>query len=384
MGVDADDTIIGGKGADTVQFDANVSGLTDLELKNVEKVEIVDINLDGYGIRLDLWLQTESLQISGAGENDTILGGYRADTITGGAGADALYGNDGADLFVADASDLIDGGLGDDTVRYATGFEAFADGNLVNVERVVITNSGNAAYDFSDQSEKLNISGGAGSDTLHGGSGADTLSGGSGNDLIIAVDTDGLLDGGAGTDTVRFAAAVSAANLADQDLVAIEKVEIAGTGAAAYDFSAQSEGLNITGSAYVDSVTGGKGADSISGGVGADSLDGGAGNDTLFGGVGDDTLVGGTGNGEVLALNKVKGVRAALAVSTELVAAARQEQNANCLAIGAQQNNLEQAKALITSALENQYFGAIDSSRRIINVGEYENLGTIEGWMIEG
>ncbi|MEY4320378.1 MAG: hypothetical protein RLZZ471_319 [Actinomycetota bacterium] len=95
-------------------------------------------------------------------------------------------------------------------------------------------------------------------------------------------------------------------------------------------------------------------------------------------------LVGGTGNGEIIALNKVKGVRAALAVSTDLVASARQEQNANALVIGANQTDLEQAKKLIQAALENEYVGAIDSSRRIINVGEYENLGTIEGWLIEG
>lgn len=95
-------------------------------------------------------------------------------------------------------------------------------------------------------------------------------------------------------------------------------------------------------------------------------------------------LVGGTGNGEIIALNKVKGVRAALAVNTDLVAAARQEQNANALAIGANQTGLEQAKSLIHAALENEYVGAIDSSRRIINVAEYENRGTIEGWLIEG
>jgi len=95
-------------------------------------------------------------------------------------------------------------------------------------------------------------------------------------------------------------------------------------------------------------------------------------------------LVGGTGNGEIIAINKVKGVRAALAVNTELVAAARQEQNANALVVAAGHTNLEQAKTLITTALENDYVGAIDSSRRIINVAEYENRGTIEGWLIEG
>jgi ribose 5-phosphate isomerase B len=95
-------------------------------------------------------------------------------------------------------------------------------------------------------------------------------------------------------------------------------------------------------------------------------------------------LVGGTGNGEIIALNKVKGVRAALAVSADLVAAARQEQNANALVIGANHTGLDQAKQLIQTALDNEYVGAIDSSRRIINVGEYENLGTIEGWLVEG
>lgn len=95
-------------------------------------------------------------------------------------------------------------------------------------------------------------------------------------------------------------------------------------------------------------------------------------------------LVGGTGNGEIIALNKVKGVRAALAVSAELVTAAREEQNANTLVIGASHTSLDQAKALITTALGVDYVGAIDSSRRIINVAEYENRGTIEGWLIEG
>ena len=95
-------------------------------------------------------------------------------------------------------------------------------------------------------------------------------------------------------------------------------------------------------------------------------------------------LVGGTGNGEIIALNKVKGVRAALAVTKDLVALARQEQNANALAIAAAHTSFDEAKALITAAFENEYFGAIDSSRRIINVAEYENRGTIEGWLIEG
>lgn len=95
-------------------------------------------------------------------------------------------------------------------------------------------------------------------------------------------------------------------------------------------------------------------------------------------------LVGGTGNGEIIAINKVKGVRAALAVNPEQIIAARNDQNANALVIGAGHTNLDSAKNLVTAALENNYIGTVDSARRIINVGEYENRGTIEGWLIEG
>jgi len=95
-------------------------------------------------------------------------------------------------------------------------------------------------------------------------------------------------------------------------------------------------------------------------------------------------LVGGTGNGEVMAINKVKGIRSALAVTPALVKAAREEQNANALVIGAGHTNMDAAKAAINAALENSYVGAVDSSRRIINMAEYENRGTIEGWLIEG
>jgi ribose 5-phosphate isomerase B len=95
-------------------------------------------------------------------------------------------------------------------------------------------------------------------------------------------------------------------------------------------------------------------------------------------------LVGGTGNGEIIAINKVKGVRAALAVNPEQIIAARNDQNANAVVIGARHTNLDSAKNLVTAALENNYIGTVDSARRIINVGEYENRGTIEGWLIEG
>jgi ribose 5-phosphate isomerase B len=95
-------------------------------------------------------------------------------------------------------------------------------------------------------------------------------------------------------------------------------------------------------------------------------------------------LVGGSGVGDLIAINKVKGVRAALAVSKELAKIARNDFNSNALVIGAQFTDLATAKELVTAMLENEYVGSVDSARRIINIGEYENRGTIEGWLVEG
>ena len=235
---DTDALIDGGVGSDTVRFASVVSAanLTDKDLASVEYVVITNTGNGDY----DFSVQTESLQITGNAGNDTIYGGYRVDTITGGAGADYLYGNGGADLLVADDDDvLIDGGVGDDTVRFAAAVTTrHAAGWLVGIENVVISSTGNGRYDFSAQAEALNISSNSGSDTLTGGLAADTLSGGAGDDLLVAQGTDALLDGGTGTDTVRFDTDVTTA-LTDVRLVNVERVEITDTGTGTYDFGLQ-------------------------------------------------------------------------------------------------------------------------------------------------
>ena len=111
------------------------------------------------------------------------------------------------------------------------------------------------------------LSGGSGLDFLSGGAGADILDAGSGNDILVAEDTDTLIDGGThssgGADIVRFAAAVSATNLLDADLINVEAIEITNTAGARYDFSAQTEALVITGNIGNDIILGGRGKDTI-------------------------------------------------------------------------------------------------------------------------
>ena len=332
-----DDTIDGSEGIDTVQFASSVSAgdLSDGDLINVEKVEIAAAG------SYDFSVQTEVLTIAGSGDadvitggtandsisgltgndsllgssgNDTLNGGIGDDTLVGGAGVDQLIGDVGNDTLVAEAADaLIDGGEGVDTVRFAAAVAGLSDRALVRVEKIEITNTSNASYDFGFQIGGLtitgnsgddsisggkgadSISGGAGADTLIGNAGADTLLGGSGDDTLVAEEDDASIDGGDGVDMVVFRAAVSVSRLINTKLKNVEQVLIENTKTASYDFSAQSEGLIVTGSGVADSITGGTGADSIIGGAGNDTLKGGAGSDTILGGTGSDVIDGGAG-----------------------------------------------------------------------------------------
>ena len=84
----------------------------------------------------------QSWLLSGKGGDDYLAGTSQKDTISGDEGNDNLFGGDGNDI----------------------------------------------------------LNGGTGNDNLYGGTGLDTLNRGDGNDRIF--DTDGIVDGGAGTDTL--------------------------------------------------------------------------------------------------------------------------------------------------------------------------------------
>ena len=93
-------------------------------------------------------------------------------------------------------------------------------------------------------------------------------------------------------------------------------------------------------------------------------------------------VVGGDGSGEVIAANKVNGARATLAMNAKQVEHARKHADASLLVIGSNHHNFEQAKELIEIFLATAFGDLIDDARRIINTTEFENSGTIEGWMI--
>lgn len=87
-------------------------------------------------------------------------------------------------------------------------------------------------------------------------------------------------------------------------------------------------------------------------------------------------VLGGSGNGEQIAANKVKGVRAALVWSVEIAELARQHNDANVMGIGARQHDEETAKRLVDAFLDTPFSGDERHERRIALLAGYEETGT--------
>jgi uncharacterized delta-60 repeat protein len=165
------------------------------------------------------------------------------------------------------------------------------------------------------------VDAGLGNDTISGGTGADTLIGGpavllpgqSDDDTFLVtgseLDADSM-DGGAGTDTLRFTGVVNLG--AGFSLNRMEQLDMGGfqfniNTPAPVDLSSLTRvgtGANIIGDGGANIITGtqsgdfinsGAGSDTLRGDAGADYLNGDAGDDIVHGGSGGDTLIGSGG-----------------------------------------------------------------------------------------
>ncbi|RDV46593.1 ribose-5-phosphate isomerase [Leifsonia sp. ku-ls] len=90
-------------------------------------------------------------------------------------------------------------------------------------------------------------------------------------------------------------------------------------------------------------------------------------------------VFGGSGNGEQIAANKVKGVRAALVWSESTALLARQHNDANVIAIGARQHTVEEATSFIDTFIAEPFSFEERHVRRIAQLAEYEATGDIAG-----
>ena len=88
-------------------------------------------------------------------------------------------------------------------------------------------------------------------------------------------------------------------------------------------------------------------------------------------------VIGGSGNGEQIAANKIPGIRAALAWTTETAQLARLHNDANVLSLGARMYSLEDAVSFAKAFVETEFSGAERHARRLIEIAEYEKSGEL-------
>lgn len=88
-------------------------------------------------------------------------------------------------------------------------------------------------------------------------------------------------------------------------------------------------------------------------------------------------VIGGSGNGEAIAANKVKGVRAALVWNEETAALAREHNDANVISIGARQHDPETATRFVELFLGAPFSKEPRHVRRIKMLTGYERTGEL-------
>jgi ribose 5-phosphate isomerase B len=88
-------------------------------------------------------------------------------------------------------------------------------------------------------------------------------------------------------------------------------------------------------------------------------------------------VLGGSGNGEQIAANKDKGVRAALAWNQSTATLAREHNDANVVAVGGRQHSVEEATSLIEAFLQEPFSNDERHVRRIGKIATYETTGEI-------
>ena len=94
-------------------------------------------------------------------------------------------------------------------------------------------------------------------------------------------------------------------------------------------------------------------------------------------------VFGGSGNGEQIAANKVRGVRAALVWNVSTAELARQHNDANVISIGARQHTVDEAKLFIDTFINTPFTHEERHARRIAQLAEYETTGSIAGHQID-
>jgi ribose 5-phosphate isomerase B len=86
-------------------------------------------------------------------------------------------------------------------------------------------------------------------------------------------------------------------------------------------------------------------------------------------------VIGGSGNGEQIASNKIPGIRAALAWTTETAQLARQHNDANVLSLGARMYSHDDALEFAKVFVATPFSGEPRHARRLAMIADFEKSG---------
>lgn len=88
-------------------------------------------------------------------------------------------------------------------------------------------------------------------------------------------------------------------------------------------------------------------------------------------------VIGGSGNGEQIAANDVRGIRAALVWSDETARLAREHNDANVVSVGGRMHTVEEMTRFIGIFLDTPFSGDERHVRRIAQLTHYEETGEL-------
>jgi ribose 5-phosphate isomerase B len=88
-------------------------------------------------------------------------------------------------------------------------------------------------------------------------------------------------------------------------------------------------------------------------------------------------VIGGSGNGEQIAANKIRGIRAAIAWTDETAQLARLHNDANVLSLGARMYPVADAVGFARVFVETAFSGEPRHARRLEMIAEYERTGEL-------
>jgi len=347
--------------------------LNDASSAGVDNMIIHNTNTTGISVTGNAQNNTISVDLTtGFTANNTLIGGNGADTLTGGAGNDKLYDSTSATVadVIASGHNTMTGGAGNDTF-YVTNSNDIIVGNATSLVSSIVsydlsanasggitqlTLTGTAAVNATANNSGDILIGNSGNNTLTGGSGDDTLTDIlGGNNILIGGLGANTLKAGVGNDTLYDSSDKNTSNSSISSLTGgagndtyyvtntsdtITELSAGGTDVVStivnYTLSAQIENLILAGSSAVigqgntlnNAITvANTSNDTLIGDAGVDTLKGGTGNDTLISGLVSDTaadtsadlLAGGFGNDTYVINSTSDVITEATSAGTDLV-----------------------------------------------------------------